>query len=484
MAYFHGIRSIEKATDLIATMQTTAGLPVVVGRAPVHLTENPTANVNKPVLCYSWDEAVAALGYSEDWKNYELCETMFSEFLLYGVKPVVFINVLNPEVHKTAVTTKTYEVENNEVIINDGVLVDSLVIKENPLTSETAKKNVDYTAAYNENDQLVISIISGGSLDGKASIFIGYDKIDPSKVTYLDVIGGVNSSGGVKGLELVNMVYTMYGMVPGLILAPNWSQNPIVASVMKAKASTMGVFKCWALTDVDTTQARNYLEVNMWKNNNTYTGKQAVCWPCVKNEGKIFHISTQLAGVIGVMDAENEDIPYMSPSNRTMQATGLCLEDGTEVMLSLDQANVLNSQGIVTAINFSGGYKTWGNYTGAYPSTTDPKEAFICCRRMFDWLENTFILNYWDRVDIPLTARSIQSVVDSESIRLNGLVSRGFLVAASIEFMAEENPETDLIAGKFRLHRWITAPVPAQEIEDTIEYDAASYATMFEEFAG
>ena len=175
MAFFHGVKGSEVPTSIVPAVATTAGLPVVVGRAPVHLTENPAANVNKPVLCYSWDEAVAAFGYSEDWNNYELCETMFSEFLLYGVKPVVFINVLNPEVHKTAVTAKTYEVENNEVIINDGVLVDSLVIKENPLTSETAKKNVDYTAAYNENDQLVISIISGGSLDGKASIFIGYD---------------------------------------------------------------------------------------------------------------------------------------------------------------------------------------------------------------------------------------------------------------------------------------------------------------------
>ena len=65
-----------------------------------------------------------------------------------------------------------------------------------------------------------------------------------------------------------------------------------------------------------------------------------------------------MLGIIGTMDARNEDVPYESPSNLSMQATGICLEDGTEVALTLEQANMLNSQGIVTALNFSGGWKS------------------------------------------------------------------------------------------------------------------------------
>lgn len=76
MAYFHGVKASEVATSLLATVSTTAGLPVVFGTAPVHLTSDPKAYVNKPVICYSWDEAVKALGYSGEWDKYTLSEVM------------------------------------------------------------------------------------------------------------------------------------------------------------------------------------------------------------------------------------------------------------------------------------------------------------------------------------------------------------------------------------------------------------------------
>lgn len=483
MSYFHGVRTSELSTDTIATVQTMAGLPVVIGRAPVHLTDNPMQYVNKPVICYSFEEAVSALGYSDDWNNYELCEVMFSQFKLYGVKPIVFINVLDPSTHKTAVTGKMYEVNEDEVVVNDNALLNSFVVKADSYTTTTAATvNTDYTVAYNSEGKVEVSILSDGSLEGRDSIYISYDKIDPSKVTALEVVGGVSNSGEVKGMELIDTVYTQFGEVPGIIAAPNWSENPVVASVMTAKAqSVSGIFKAIALTDVDTTQVRNYMNVNAWKRSNNYSNaNQIVCYPCVKNEGLIFHMSTHLLGVIGVMDAANDDIPYMTPSNRAMQITGLCLKDGTEVLMSLDQANLLNEQGVVTGLNFSGGFKVWGNYTAAYPSTADPKDAFICCRRMFDWQQKTFILNYWQTVDAPLIPRIVRSIVDSESIRLNGLVARGFLIAASIEFIEDENPTTDLLAGKLRVHVRMTPPVPAQEIDEIVEYDASAYSTLFE----
>ena len=194
-------------------------------------------------------------------------------------------------------------------------------------------------------------------------------------------------------------------------------------------------------------------------------------------------MSTHLLGIIGVMDAANEDVPYQSPSNLSMQSTGICLADGTEIALTLEQANMLNSQGIVTALNFSGGWKSWGNYTGVYPSNTDPKDCFICVRRMFDWQYQTFILTYWQKVDRPLMPRLIKTIVDSEMIRLNGLVSRGFLLGADIKFLESENPLTDLLQGIIRVHSYITPPVPAQEIDCIFEYDVNNFKTLFEAVA-
>ena len=204
-----------------------------------------------------------------------------------------------------------------------------------------------------------------------------------------------------------------------------------------------------------------------------------VCWPCVELDGVIFHLSTHIMGIIGVMDAANLDIPYQSPSNLTLQATGLCLKNGQEVLLSFEQANLLNSQGIVTGLNFNGGWKSWGNYTGAYPSITDVKDSFACVRRMFDWQYQTFILTYWQKVDQPMAKRLIRTIVDSEQIRLNGLVSRGYLLGATIKFLEEENPTTDLLAGIIRFHSYITPLVPAQEIDCIFEYDVNNFSSLF-----
>ena len=250
---------------------------------------------------------------------------------------------------------------------------------------------------------------------------------------------------------------------------------------MKAKAAKIdGLFPCMALVDINTEQVKKYADVNMWKNGNNYTGNnQIVCWPCAKNGDMVFHLSTHIMGIIGATDGNNNDVPYQSPSNQTLQVTGLCLKDGTEVSLNLTQANLLNSQGVVTGLNFSGGWKSWGNYTGAYPGTTDVKDAFICVRRMFNWQYQTFILTNWQKTDQPITPRLVKTLVDSEQVRLNRLTARGYLLGAEVQFLSDENPTTDLLAGIFRIHTKLTPPVPAQDIEDTFEYDVSNFEALF-----
>ena len=480
MAYFHGVRASEVPTSIIPPVNTTAGLPVVWGTAPVHLTENPEANVNKPVICYEYGEAVKAFGYSAEWDKYTLSEVMFSEFQLYGVKPIIFINVLDPKKHKTAVPEKAIPITKGVAVITDPVIKSTLVVKDG-IGGTKLVENVDYIAEWDDDGVLFITDIAGGEEGGLANFAVSYDMVDASKVTANDIIGGVSLSGETKGLEWASSIYTLFSMVPGILAAPGWTHDPTVASVLKAKALTLcGLFRCIVLTDVDTVNVKTYSEVNVWKNNN-YTGiNQVVCWPNVRNGDAVYRMSTHILGIIGATDAANEDVPYQSPSNMSMQATGLCLADGTEIALTLEQANMLNSQGIMTGLNFSGGWKSWGNYTGCYPSNTDPKDYFICVRRMFDWQYQTFILTYWQKVDRPLMPRLIKTIIDSENIRLNGLVARGFLLGADVRFLESENPLTDLLQGIIRVHSYITPPVPAQEIDCIFEYDVNNFSALFE----
>ena len=87
--YYHGVRVIEEGTALPETVTGTAGMQVVIGTAPVNMTDPKC--VNKPILAYSYEEAVAALGYvppaavaGPTLKKHEftLCEAIKAQFSL------------------------------------------------------------------------------------------------------------------------------------------------------------------------------------------------------------------------------------------------------------------------------------------------------------------------------------------------------------------------------------------------------------------
>lgn len=107
--------------------------------------------------------------------------------------------------------------------------------------------------------------------------------------------------------------------------------------------------------------------------------------PMLKLGNYKFHMSTQLAGLIAQVDAGNGGCPYESPSNKNLQCDGMILEDGTEVNLTLAQANILNSNGINTALNFMAVGAPGATIAACYPANTDLKDYFIPISRMFDW---------------------------------------------------------------------------------------------------
>lgn len=480
MAYQHGVYIREVATSIVPPVNTTAGLPVVFGTAPIHLATDP-AEANKPLLCYTYSEAVAALGYSDDWESYTLCEAMRAAFALYNRAPVVFVNVLDPHTHKKTVSNENTAMVDKVATINKPVLLDTLQVKKTS-SGEKLEKGVDYEAAYNDAGGVTITALVGGGIEVINEIFVDYDMLDPSAVDSDDIIGGIDiSTGAEKGLEVLDQVFTAVSLVPGIVLAPGWTDNPEVAAVMRAKASNInGSFQAITINDVPTNTVKKYTDVAAWKNSNNYTDPlQVVCWPLVRLGDTVYHMSTHIMGALMTLDSTNGDIPYESPSNKSMQINGLCLKDGSEVSMNKEQANYLNGQGVVTALNFLGGWKVWGNRTGCYPANTDPKDAFICVRRMFIWHAQTFILTYWAKVDKPITKRLIQTIIDSENLRLNGLTSQGALLGGRIEFLSEENPTTDLLDGKIKFHTYLTPPVPARVIENVIEYDPSYFSTLF-----
>jgi phage tail sheath protein FI len=481
MAFAHGITVNELPTSVTAPTEADSAIPFVVGTAPINLSATG-APVNKPILAYTYAEAVAALGYSEDWESYTLCEFIYSHFKLYGLAPVVFVNVLDPAVHKSAVASTSIAMSNRVATIPvEGVLLDSLVVKSAD-GSTTYVKDTDYTAAFNDDGYVVITGKTSGAIAADTtSVSVSYNKLNPGAVDADDIIGGVGVDGTVTGLELINQVYPRFGVLPGLVLAPGWSDKSVVASVMVAKAGNInGNFKAVALTDIPTDTVTTYTDAPAWKSQNSYSSeRQIVTYPMASNGSRNFHLSTLLAGRIGQTDADNGGIPYVSPSNKALPIDGSVLVGGADMFLGIDQATYLNSQGIVTAANFgTSGWRLWGNQTGAYPATTDPKDSFISLRRMFDWVANSIILTYMQKVDDPANRRLINTVTDGLNIWLNGLTASGALLGGRVEFNSSENPATDLLAGKLTFHLYLTPPSPAQEISFLLEYDTSYLSAL------
>lgn len=250
---------------------------------------------------------------------------------------------------------------------------------------------------------------------------------------------------------------------------------------MKAKAKNIDtVFRAITIHDVADSVTK-YSDVSEWKNKNNFTDTtEIVCWPRVKNGDKLYHLSTQMASLMNQVDSENKDIPYYSPSNHSLQADGACLADETDVYLNVGSAGYLNGQGVITALNFIGGWKLWGNRTAAYPSNTDPKDAMLTNRRMFNWVGNTLVTSFWSKIDNPANKRLIATVVDSANIWLNGLTASECLLGGRVEFRSDENTTTDLEDGKLHFHVYITPPSPAREIDFIQEYDPSYMDTLFE----
>lgn len=466
--YYHGVSTRQVDTSLSTPVTADCGVAFVVGAAPVHTVGGP---VNEPVMVQNYAEAVSAMGYSDDWEKYPICEMIYSQFKLYSVSPVVFVNILDPTKHKKAVEEKNYPINDGKVLLPLEALKDSVRV-----TTYTVGK--DYDLFY-EGENLILEVLEGGTIpENTGELTISFDAVNPSAITENEIIGGFDTNTKKSsGLELYDSIFPKYGIVADLVLCPGWSHKSTVAAVMVAKAASInGVFEGKAMIDVDTTEATHYADVPAWKKAQNINNKgQILCWPMVKLGDYMFHLSTQLCGLMASVDGENRGVPYESPSNKNLKMDACCLADGTPVNLTWPQVEMVSGDwGVVTAVNFmDSGWVAKGNYTACFPGNTDVKDQFIPVSRMFDYIGNTLIRTFWPKQDKPLTPVLRDSILQTCNIWLGGLCGSGYLYGARCELLAEENPLTSLLAGHITLHVYNAPPVPAQRIDFILEYDVS-----------
>ena len=461
----HGVSGSKKTTSVSTPVVAASGIHFIVGTAPVQMVNG---KVNEVVMASTYAEAVEAMGYSDDWKKYDICEEIYTAFQLYKISPIFIVNVLDPTKHKKEVAETKMTVTDSQIVLPLETIADTVEVSDKT-------KGTDYDVFYNDTN-CVVEFLT----EGTEEALVKYSVVDPMQVTSEDIIGGYSvSTHKTTGLELIDTVFPRFTMVPDIILCPNWSHDAEVAAVMSAKSENInGVFEAIAILDVDTTEETGvtyYSEVPEWKKAKNFTKKtELVCFPKVALGEKQFHFSTQLAGSMSATD-NNEDLgggtPCESASNKTLQADRMVVADGTEVVMDLQQANYLNENGVITGLNFYGGFVSWGNYTACYPHNTDPADYFYCINRMFRWVAKSVILSYWSYVDRKLTRRLIDAILQGMNDWLNGLTAEERILGGRVELSESENTTTALMAGKVKFHIYLTPPSPLQQLDFVLEYD-------------
>ena len=186
MAYMHGIRIQENPTNIPEPVKNETGVPVIFGTAPVNMANDPNNAANTLFLCNTFAEAKAAVGYSDDYERYTLCQAMDAFFKIFGVGPVILCNVLDPNVHKKEYEKEMELIDGQAVIEEAGIFTVGLVVKngENILNADT-----DYTITYNETGYMVLTVLDAAV----KTVKVEGSQADPSKVTADDVVGAYDA---------------------------------------------------------------------------------------------------------------------------------------------------------------------------------------------------------------------------------------------------------------------------------------------------
>ena len=468
MAFTHGTYTseVESAIKGIVTVQNPV---VVVGTAPINMGD--ITCVNKAQLIQTTADATKYFGGINNIPGFTISEALYTAFQIFGVTPVICINVLDPEKHKTEKSFENIAVVDGKFTFeNVGIISKSIVIKNTEGETELKDFKVYFDSDGKCNIQLDAKDKAVKSVKGS------YNYLDPTKVEDSDIIGSVDPSTlKVKGLECLGEIFTNYSMIPSYVITPGYNSNEVRA-ILDTKATTING-KYSAMSIVDMPETTKYGEAIKYKKENNWIDEdQIVCFGKIKFSGEYYNQSTFLAMLSASIDANNNGVPYQSPSNNNIKAEGIGykgLSEYEDIILGEQEANLLNENGICTVISRPNGIVSWGNRTSCYQpgGNTDPKDAFIPVKRMFKYIANNLHINCASDVDKPMTFSRAKNIQNNINIWLSSLIAQGKLLGGRVEFTEAENSQQDLIDGKFKWHIYLGAVTPGETLHFVLEYD-------------
>ena len=488
MAYKHGAYG-EITSSKVTDAKQSDVVAAYIGTAPINLIRGYAEKnlVNMPIKVANMSDTQSKLGYSDNWEAFTLCEAFAEHFdnTVGNVGPIYVVNVLDPDVHKSAQKTTTEltfgnqraEFESSDIILDTFAIADKT-------------EGVDYSLEYNfSKGTVVVKLLKA---DATEALQCTYNTVDVSAVKESDIIGQTTEDGQYTGLHAMKLIYQYHNAVLNMLAAPSWSQIPAVYKAMVSLVQKLNghwdgfVNADIPLEDAEGEAINTIAKAIAWKEANGYASEfSKVYWPMVKDSGgRVFHLSTAGQATMLRVDLSHDGVPFESPSNKEIMATGQHFgENSKNKGFDQQTGNGLNEKGLTTACFWGGQWVLWGPHTAAfsYNGNMEGREIFDVNIRMLEHITNSFQLDHGTKIDQPMTPQDRDVILNEEKQKLDTLTGIGALIGTpSVEFLETENALTDMMNGDFVWNFNVTNTPPFKSGTARVSYTDEGFAAFFE----
>lgn len=513
MAEFkHGVYG-EMGESIISSSKSASIYYAFLGTLPVNLIrleKNKDGSllkykdmgfVNTPLKLVD-TSAKSAVGYSEDWKKFTLCEVIKAFFCNTkgGVGPVFAINVLDPDTDRKAeITTKSFEVSNKRVeFVSDTIILDTLALEmQVGEESKTLVEGTDYNLSYNyDSNKVTVEFLAETVANSVAATYYEVDTsfMDNNETKAERLIGTLQEDGSASGIYALRKIFNDYGVYPSVLGAPGFMHlNKVYNALVSQGKEINDKFHNIVFSDVPTTEDSDNVvntikKAVAWKKENGRTAENAfsVWLKGMDSEGNVYHGSVIAAVEQLRVDLNNDAIPYEVYDNKSVTwLTKLCLDASNVVTpYSEKQVNQLNEAGITSFNAWKGTIFLWGNGTDAfvYNGTYDLRARFSSNIRMQYYLLNDFIDRRHEEIGDPMFLSKKNDIVREEQENLEKLVAIGALIGEPhFVFNTSKNAKGDVAEGNFRFDIDDTPTPPINSLTLVVSYTDAGTSIYFEE---
>jgi phage tail sheath protein FI len=468
--FFHGAEAVDVASKLVAIAQENSSTIVLVGVAP-----------GGPAGMTMVSSPVEAIQFGASAFDGRTIPHALDAIFAQNASRVVVINCFKDS-HLEDVVDEAQAVGAGLVVSLNYIPVGGVNVTTNS-SSALLSLGTDYS--FNDGDQF-LTILNRRLYPVGTSLKIDYSYFKKASVLPADIIGGITGNTRT-GIQLMDLVYSRYGITPKILIAPVYVELETVCDALVAKAETL---RARVIVDAPVTEtiagviasrstAGDYV--------NFATGNKRVVgvFPYIikpdpsdpTSDGQPYPYSAYYAGHWSASIEANGI--KQSPSNLPLYGFSKLVADiSCGIGDKTSDASLLSAAGICTIYsNYGSGNKSWGNHNLSFPES-GTMDSFLSVQLTQDIIDESVLAASLAFQDKPLDLALIDSIVSAVNNFLNTLILSRDIIDGSASYDPAKNTAAQLSTGKLVIDMSFLPPGPAEHIVFQSFIDVSLYSNL------